>query len=61
MTKLIIKETSELTILKFEFEDFLLLKENFEFKNIKQKNPPAQQLFLFAFRKNSIHLKFYSN
>jgi hypothetical protein len=37
----------------------LLLKENFEFKNIDSKRMPlAQQLFYSASRKNSIHLNF---
>jgi hypothetical protein len=32
MTKVTIKETQNPTILKFEFEDFILLNESFEFK-----------------------------
>jgi hypothetical protein len=52
MTKLIIKETQNPTILKFEFEDFYK-NENFEFKNIDETkaSPLAQQLFYLPFVK----------
>jgi len=53
MIKLIIKETQNPTILKFEFPDFITQNENFEFKNIDEtKNSPlAQQLFYLPFVK----------
>lgn len=53
MTKLIIKETQNPTILKFEFEDFITQNENFEFKNIDETkaSPLAQQLFYLPFVK----------
>jgi tRNA(Ser,Leu) C12 N-acetylase TAN1 len=51
--KIIIKETQNPTILKFEFPDFITQNENFEFKNIEEaKNSPlAQQLFYLPFVK----------
>ena len=51
--KLIIKETQNPTILKFEFPDFITQNENFEYKNIDEaKNSPlAQQLFYLPFVK----------
>ena len=51
--KIIIKETQNPTILKFEFPDFITQNENFEFKNIDEaKNSPlAQQLFYLPFVK----------
>jgi NFU1 iron-sulfur cluster scaffold homolog, mitochondrial len=51
--KLIIKETQNPTILKFEFPDFITQNESFEFKNIDEaKNSPiAQQLFYLPFVK----------
>ena len=51
--KLIIKETQNSTILKFEFPDFITQNENFEYKNIDEaKNSPlAQQLFYLPFVK----------
>ena len=53
MTKLIIKDTQNPTILKFEFEDFITQNENFEFKNIDEAkaSPLAQQLFYLPFVK----------
>lgn len=53
MTKIIIKETQNPTILKFEFEDFITQNQNFEFKNIDeaQSSPLAQQLFYLPFVK----------
>ena len=51
--KIIIKETQNPTILKFEFPDFITQNESFEFKNIDEaKNSPlAQQLFYLPFVK----------
>lgn len=51
--KIIIKETQNPTILKFEFPDFITQNENFEFKNIDEaKNSPlAQQMFYLPFVK----------
>ena len=53
MTKILIKETQNPTILKFEFPDFITQNESFEFKNIDEsKNSPlAQQLFYLPFVK----------
>lgn len=53
MTKIIIKETQNPTILKFEFEDFITKNESFEFKNIDdaKASPLAQQLFYLPFVK----------
>lgn len=53
MIKLAIKETQNPTIIKFEFPDFIIQNENFEFKNIDEaKNSPlAQQLFYLPFVK----------
>ena len=53
MTKVIIKETQNPTILKFEFEDFITQNESFEFKNIDEAkvSPLAQQLFYLPFVK----------
>ncbi|AWG20330.1 hypothetical protein FFWV33_01715 [Flavobacterium faecale] len=53
MTKILIKETQNPTILKFEFEDFITKNENFEFKNIDEAkaSPLAQQLFYLPFVK----------
>ncbi|AWK04331.1 hypothetical protein HYN56_08805 [Flavobacterium crocinum] len=53
MTKIVIKETQNPTILKFEFEDFITQNQNFEFKNIDeaQASPLAQQLFYLPFVK----------
>lgn len=53
MTKIIIKETQNPTILKFEFEDFIIQNQSFEFKNIDeaQSSPLAQQLFYLPFVK----------
>ncbi|MDI9255787.1 NifU family protein [Flavobacterium sedimenticola] len=51
--KIIIKETQNPTIIKFEFPDFITQNESFEFKNIDEaKNSPlAQQLFYLPFVK----------
>ena len=53
MSKIVIKETQNPSILKFEFEDFITKNESFEFKNIDEtKNSPlAQQLFYLPFVK----------
>ena len=53
MTKIIIKETQNPTILKFQFEDFITKNESFEFKNIDEAkaSPLAQQLFYLPFVK----------
>ncbi|RKS99078.1 NifU family protein [Flavobacterium sp. 123] len=53
MTKIIIKETQNPTILKFEFPDFITQNESFEFKNIDEakSSPLAQQLFYLPFVK----------
>ena len=53
MIKLILKETNNPAILKFEFPDFITLNESFEFKNIDEANrsPLAQQLFYLPFVK----------
>jgi len=53
MTKIIIKETQNPTILKFEFQDFITQNESFEFKNIDEAkiSPLAQQLFYLPFVK----------
>ncbi len=52
--KINIKETQNLTILKFEFPDFITQNESFEYKNIDEaKNSPlAQQLFYLPFVKS---------
>ncbi|MGA9637993.1 NifU family protein [Flavobacterium sp.] len=53
MTKVLIKETQNPTILKFEFENFITKNESFEFKNIDEAkaSPLAQQLFYLPFVK----------
>jgi Fe-S cluster biogenesis protein NfuA len=53
MSKLIIKETQNPSIIKFEFDDFITNNQSFEFKNIDEaKNSPlAQQLFYLPFVK----------
>ena len=53
MSKIIIKDTQNPTILKFEFEDFITQNESFEFKNIDEAkaSPLAQQLFYLPFVK----------
>jgi NFU1 iron-sulfur cluster scaffold homolog, mitochondrial len=54
MTKVIIKDTQNPTILKFEFPDFITQNESFEFKNIDEAkaSPLAQQLFYLPFVKS---------
>lgn len=53
MIQLVIKETQNPSILKFEFPDFITQNESFEFKNIDEaKNSPlAQKLFYLPFVK----------
>jgi NFU1 iron-sulfur cluster scaffold homolog, mitochondrial len=53
MSKIIIKETQNPSIVKFVFDDFITQNESFEFKNIDEtKNSPlAQQLFYLPFVK----------
>jgi Fe-S cluster biogenesis protein NfuA len=53
MSKLTIKETQNPAIIKFEFPDFIVQHNTFEFKNIDEaKNSPlAQQLFYLPFVK----------
>ena len=53
MIKLVIKETNNPAIIKFEFPDFITQNESFEFKNIDEaKNSKlAQQLFYLPFVK----------
>jgi Fe-S cluster biogenesis protein NfuA len=53
MIKLLIKETQNPTILKFEFPDFITQNQSFEFKNIDEAkaSPLAQQLFYLPFVK----------
>mgnify|MGYP000169651952 FL=1 len=49
----IIKPTNNPAILKFEFDEFIVRTENFEFKNIDetQQSPLAKQLFFLPFVK----------
>lgn len=53
MVNVIIKETQNSAILKFEFPDFIVRNESFEFKNIDEAStsPLAQQLFYLPFVK----------
>lgn len=53
MFKIIIKETQNPAILKFEFPDFISYGANFEFKNIDEtaNSPLARQLFYLPFVK----------
>lgn len=54
MINVIIKETQNTAILKFEFPDFIVRNESFEFKNIDEasNSPLAQQLFYLPFVKS---------
>ncbi|MDI1257079.1 MAG: NifU family protein [Flavobacterium sp.] len=54
MKNVIIKETQNPTILKFEFPDFIVKNASHEFKNIDEaaKSPLAQQLFYLPFVKS---------
>lgn len=53
MVNVIIKETQNAAILKFEFPDFIVQNESFEFKNIDEasSSPLAQKLFYLPFVK----------
>jgi NFU1 iron-sulfur cluster scaffold homolog, mitochondrial len=53
MKNVIIKETQNSAILKFEFPDFIVKNSQYEFKNIDEasKSPLAQQLFYLPFVK----------
>lgn len=53
MSKIIIKETNNPLIIKFELEDFIVKNKNYEFKNIDETkiSPLAQQLFYLPFVK----------
>ncbi|MBC7641313.1 MAG: NifU family protein [Flavobacterium sp.] len=53
MTKIVIKQTNNIAIIKFEFPDFITQNESFEYKNIDEaKNSKlAQQLFYLPFVK----------
>lgn len=54
MINVIIKETQNPAILKFEFPDFIVRNESFEFKNIDEasNSPLSQQLFYLPFVKS---------
>ena len=58
MTKIIIRETQNPAILKFEFPEFITQNESFEYKNIDEaKNSPlVQQLFYLPFVKSADYL-----
>jgi hypothetical protein len=53
MHKIVIKETNNPLIIKFELDEFIVKNQSFEFKNIDEtKNSPlAQQLFYLPFVK----------
>lgn len=53
MVNVIIKETQNSAILKFEFPDFIVQNQSFEFKNIDEasSSPLAQKLFYLPFVK----------
>jgi Fe-S cluster biogenesis protein NfuA len=53
MQKIVIKETNNPLIIKFELDEFIVKNQSFEFKNIDEtKNSPlAQQLFYLPFVK----------
>ncbi len=53
MTKIIIRETQNPAVLKFEFPEYITKGQNFEFKNIDEakESPLAQQLFYLPFVK----------
>lgn len=53
MSKIIIKETQNPAILKFEFPDFITKNKSYEFKNIDEatESPLAQKLFYLPFVK----------
>jgi Fe-S cluster biogenesis protein NfuA len=53
MNKIVIKETQNSAILKFEFSDFITKNKSYEFKNIDEatESPLAQKLFYLPFVK----------
>lgn len=53
MTKIIIRETQNQAVLKFEFPEYITKGQNFEYKNIDEAkdSPLAQQLFYLPFVK----------
>ena len=53
MTKIIIRETQNQAVLKFEFPEYITKGQNFEYKNIDEakESPLAQQLFYLPFVK----------
>jgi len=53
MKNVIIRDTQNPTILKFEFADFIVKNKNYEFRNIDEasNSPLAQQLFYLPFVK----------
>jgi Fe-S cluster biogenesis protein NfuA len=53
MKNVIVKDTQNPTIIKFEFPDFIVKSANYEFKNIDEAtiSPLAQQLFYLPFVK----------
>ncbi len=53
MSKITIRETANPAILKFEFQDFIIPRGQYEFKNIDEakSSPLAQQLFYLPFVK----------
>jgi len=53
MKNVIIRDTQNPTIIKFEFDDFIVKNKNYEFKNIDEasKSPLAQKLFYLPFVK----------
>lgn len=53
MSKITIRETANPAILKFEFQDFIVPRGQYEFKNIDEakSSPLAQQLFYLPFVK----------
>lgn len=54
MSKISIKSTNNLSIVKFELEEFITRNQNFEFKNIDEtsNSPLAKQLFFLPFVKS---------
>ncbi len=54
MSKISIKNTNNLSIVKFELDEFITRNQNFEFKNIDEtaNSPLAKQLFFLPFVKS---------
>ncbi|WP_396218481.1 NifU family protein [Flavobacterium sp.] len=54
MSKISIKSTNNLSIVKFELEEFITRNQNYEFKNIDEttNSPLAKQLFFLPFVKS---------